>query len=747
MKKHRLSLIILMTLGMLIIGPLIAHAQQQGPQVVVLHTVAEPQSTSLDLQVFFSIQDDQGRPLAKDQVNVESATLQLLSGFTTPLAVDIQDPKTPIKIAVLIDASGSMAQQVQDGSGRRIIDAVRESAKKAIDTAPPNAAFAVFRFSQLAVDAELRPLSDGFTSDKELVKRDIDTIDAIPDGQTCLYNAAYKVIENLAREVDKTPQERRAIILFTDGKNEGDGCDARTTADVIAKATSGNLTPIFVIGFCTDEQCSNVDPSIKDKEGRNDIAAKTSAFSVLSQASNIDTAFTEIMQGLNSQFLVQANVFPRQGQNQAVLTVKLRDRELPLVHTFTFSSDRDYFPAPTIDVTQVYLAETDTFSVALNITNPESVQRINVGVWDRPDGGNLISSSQQSFENIGGTLSFELKAIGFEAGKDYYLRVMAQDKTGKTITNDKGEPTLFINPFPYNPKLDFEIEAVEPVWNEDILAIKLNIRGSGGRVLAFRGVITDKETGQSEIIESIVAREGQLRIPLPNRLRQLSKERSYTVMLQLEDGEKVIERSKERLIAPPVTSSPPWVLLGFVLVGIVGALVLFGLLKYRRSRTKKYVIPQPSPFSPPTQMLAPSAAPANLTMLHTPATPGVTPPPPARLRIKVLATVDPAQQRQETISDFPCVLGREPGPDRQKSYFLITGDPKLSRAHAEITLNGNVFSITDTSINGTFVGDAETRLEKGVPTPIGRPTRVQLSINTVLEIEPLTNAGSLTARS
>ena len=224
MKKQFSALLFLF----LVLGaPLATRAQAPQPEIVIIHTVADSQASSLVLTTFFVVQDENGRPIPKDQLSIESASVQLLTSPTKPISVEVTDPRTPIKVALLVDASGSMAAQI--GEGRTIIDAVRESAKKAIDIAPDNAFFSVFKFSQVAVDADFRPLSEGFTQDKDLIKRDIDAIDAIPNGVTCLYNATYKVTEYLAQEVDPNPQERRAIILFTDGKNEGGGCKLKTS--------------------------------------------------------------------------------------------------------------------------------------------------------------------------------------------------------------------------------------------------------------------------------------------------------------------------------------------------------------------------------------------------------------------------------------------------------------------------------------------------------------------------------------
>ena len=735
MKKQFSALLFLF----LVLGaPLATRAQAPQPEIVIIHTVADSQASSLALTTFFVVQDENGRPIPKDQLSIESASVQLLTSPTKPISVEVTDPRTPIKVALLVDASGSMAAQI--GEGRTIIDAVRESAKKAIDIAPDNAFFSVFKFSQVAVDADFRPLSEGFTQDKDLIKRDIDAIDAIPNGVTCLYNATYKVTEYLAQEVDPNPQERRAIILFTDGKNEGDGCEARSADDVIAKATSGNLTPIYIVGFCSSDSCDNVDPSIKDKTGGDDIAAKTSAFSILSNSGNIDSAFTDIMNGLNSQSVIRTNVFARKGQNQAVLSINLRDRDLPLTATFNFSSDRDYAPAPTFDIIPKYTEKTDSYSVTLNIANPESVRQVDVTVWNQENGGVQISSAK-TFANPAETLQFEQPTIDFQANNTYYFRIAAQDRNGAAITNDKGGSFLINYPFAYNPKLDFSIVSVEPDWQKELLLIDVDVSGAGGRTLSFKGVVTDKETGQSDSLAATTPQNGQLRVAMPKLIRQAGAERGYMITLQLEDGEKIIERVKERTIAAPVVAKSPWGTLTFILIGLALALVMFGVLRLRKSRSKRTAILQPSPYTPPTQHLSlptqfvdPRGATAGATIMHVPepAKPQV------RVRIKLVSTPNITQPREEIITTFPCILGREIGTNSSASYFIIPDDGKLSRAHAEIVFNGNAVSIVDHgSTNGTFIGPQETKLAKDAPAPLVGRTKVRLGFHTYLEIEPL----------
>jgi pSer/pThr/pTyr-binding forkhead associated (FHA) protein len=78
---------------------------------------------------------------------------------------------------------------------------------------------------------------------------------------------------------------------------------------------------------------------------------------------------------------------------------------------------------------------------------------------------------------------------------------------------------------------------------------------------------------------------------------------------------------------------------------------------------------------------------------------------------------------------LPCVIGRE------NAHVTITGDPKISRAHAEIKLEDGQFVIADrNSVNGTYVDDI--RIARGMSTPITGAVKVRLGPNTTIEVAP-----------
>src|SRR5438105_8294101 len=97
MKKYALLLLLFV-----LIVPWLAYAQQPAPDVVIMHTDTS-EDKGLKLKVFFTVRDQNGRPISPERIL--SAKLQV--GDRDPVSATIGPPQTPIKLAIVLDASGS----------------------------------------------------------------------------------------------------------------------------------------------------------------------------------------------------------------------------------------------------------------------------------------------------------------------------------------------------------------------------------------------------------------------------------------------------------------------------------------------------------------------------------------------------------------------------------------------------------------------------------------------------------------
>src|SRR5262245_7339952 len=70
MRKYCLLALLGMLGFFLLVAPA-SHAQPQPPEIVPLHTIADPQDSSLALSVFFALKDRNGDPVLKDKVGFD----------------------------------------------------------------------------------------------------------------------------------------------------------------------------------------------------------------------------------------------------------------------------------------------------------------------------------------------------------------------------------------------------------------------------------------------------------------------------------------------------------------------------------------------------------------------------------------------------------------------------------------------------------------------------------------------------
>ncbi|MCB0212980.1 MAG: FHA domain-containing protein [Anaerolineae bacterium] len=717
-----------------------ASALAQAPAgMIVIYPAVEHQDDSLALDIFFTVFDENGRALPRNDTSIESATVELLGGGSAPIPASVGDPKTPIYITLLLDGSGSMANVIGD---------VREAAKQSIDSATPNASFAVIKFNDLAVDQDLKPI-ENFTNDHVLIKSAIDAVESDPNAPTCMYNAVYKAIELLDNQI-KSPQERRAIILFTDGKDEradGTRCSQRDYNDVIYRATRGGspITPIHTIGLCSDNSCSNI-----NRTELGGMAKDTFAFSTVGTKNNLNALFREIIEGLNSQWVAHTNVFAHEGQNQAVLTVKLRDVDTPLTATFNFFSKRDYDvppPPANAEITSlIYNEEADVYALGLSVASPELVNQVIVEVWDEKNGTQV--PPEQVFENPGPTLQFERNTKGLSAGREYSFRVKATDKKGFLIAfGEKQETNLDLKTFVYEPPardaVAFNIKSVQADYNASELVLNLDVLDKKQNINTYEGFIIDVETGAGiyDFAPELFPADGRIVETLPPTIAQAAGPREYkvTLFLTTKDGERLAASPYEFKAVPP---PPPGLIARIQKALFDNPIVVISILVITLSATTLVVFmkrPNRRGSSVPTPLPRP---PVDHTMIGLAAiepdpVPQIVRVPEAakethisrtRLKVKVLQTSNPIPEQERLITTFPFVMGRE-GCD-----FNFPEDRRISRRHVEISVRNQQVFVTDLdSQNGTFIG--ETRLQPKTPTPLNGHTHVRLGRKTFLQIE------------
>ena len=353
---------------LLLVGLPSAYAQDAPePEVVPLSTAAENQQSGLQLQTYFLVRDKKtGRVIPPNKI--ESASFRLPSG-AAPVLARLEEPTAPIKIALLLDESGSMKPYVAG---------VRAAAKDAIDKAPDQAQFAIFRFSDVASQGEIAPdLPFTPKSDSATINSFIDQqYDSRTNGPTCLYNITLQATRFLARNT--TPGERRAIILFTDGTDErlgGGPCSDRSLDDVTREAgpDSPNATPIYAVGLCDNPDCKKIDASVLER-----MAGQTKAIARKGTPDLLTGLFYDVMDDLKGQRLAQATIAPCE-EKQVTLLVKLVDATETVGGIVPFTNTRCYAPQASAEIGERQAnAAQDSFDFPVTIDNTSPLELTNL---------------------------------------------------------------------------------------------------------------------------------------------------------------------------------------------------------------------------------------------------------------------------------------------------------------------------------------------------------------------------------
>jgi len=362
--------------------------------------------------VYFVAVDGAGKPIQHPDIN--SASIQVIGG--SQASATVGDPDSDINIVMLMDTSGSMAN---------VIGSVREAALSSLESMPPNARVSVVSFNEQATT------KTDFTNDLQGVADAIRRVEVEQRG-TCLYDSVWNAIDQLA-QVTQRPQDRRAIILFTDGRDQrsaanSDPCSIHTYNDIVNKARTTPTTPLHTIGLCSGS-CGNL--NVDEMQG---MAQNTGGFSALGDETNLSTMFREIMEGLNSQQVAHANVYARQGENQGVLTLASRDEVEVSSAPFVFVSDRDYTappPAPEVRVPGLtYDAKANSYQLSLAIANPQQVVKLVLSL-EETDGGKTVFSEELNLDGRE-TMQTDFPATSLTPGENYTLFIRAVDPGGPT---------------------------------------------------------------------------------------------------------------------------------------------------------------------------------------------------------------------------------------------------------------------------------------------------------------------------
>ena len=258
-------------------------------------------SQAFDVAVYFSLSDSAGNPI-KDAV-AENITVSE-DNQPAQIASLASADNEPINVAVLLDTSGSMAGEK--------IDAARTAASRFISNLQGGDQVAVLTFDLTTTNRI------DFTTDHTAARQQVELIQPTPGAGTCLYDAAYETIQQVA----SLSYGRRAVILLTDGRDEADGgqpCSSYTANDVIGLASDEETRiPIYTIGLGSEVDAQTLENLAYSTGGRYQASPGTT---------QLEALFGRISDELRSQYVLHYTSTSASGEHTLTLKVNYRSAQ------------------------------------------------------------------------------------------------------------------------------------------------------------------------------------------------------------------------------------------------------------------------------------------------------------------------------------------------------------------------------------------------------------------------------------
>lgn len=694
-----------------ILWPVLSYAQTSTSSVVVLHTSVSDQGADNGLLVrsYFTLRDMNGVPILKRDIKLRNEGSINLIGDNRSVRAAISEPDAPIKIVLLLDASGSM---------RNNLDIARNAALQALDSAPERAQFFIYQFTTLDLNTRLGS-AESFSSNRQFWRSEVAAWRSVSGAGTCLYNAAFQAVQLLAESAQ--PEERRAVILFTDGVDElsgGGQCSERGAENVILRAKDKGI-PIYTIGLCAAQSCRSIDEAVLSRMARD-----TNGAAVVGVADQLKDRFSEIMQILDSQWVAKATLYPRSGPNTAALQVQVEGSDQNILGTFVVKADFDYYPPPTFKPVASYDNVADQYTLNLDPSNIQALGGVTLTIKDM-DAGTQQDKLNLALDQLQTTIP--IPTTNFQVGHQYCFQIQATNRDGQAFqlgaqeVEHGADPTILATTcIKYEPSLQVDVVSVTPNWEANKLIIQLALRGLGQRPPSFHLSITAKSGKNVINLPGIVPdAQAQILIDIPPDLQRAGAQDEFLLKLRTEVNGQPLDTEFAFRIIPKPGMNPIWLwLIGIGLFVVVGILGWRGYLMWRTRQST--ILPGPRVYSDPTGRInQPNVSPPLQSGQRT-----------KQVRVRVLKTKDPTQKVEMPVDIFPFIIGRS---EKKGVDLSILGDTDISRTHLQIRLQGTEVIVIDlNSANGTFISGR--RLQPNQPEVLRATTQVQLGPNTVLEI-------------
>ena len=432
---------VLCVLGLLI--PLGVAAQGSG---IHIHETPNPEQVTtasgavgLSLQPSFSLLDSANQVLMAFEV--ENATIAV-EGNSFPAL--IQELETPWSIVMLVDASVNMG----GFSAAATFKNVRNALSSAIGGVPENTNIALLTFDDQA-QTRLE-----FTQETDAINAALRGVIPKSFGESCLNNGLYEAVNKLSGAPG-----RRAVIAFT---ASADSCATRTAQEVVDLALQNGVQvyPVGLEGYTItqDELSALADP--------------TGGLSELKDEGTLGFGLSNIMAVLNNQWTARSTIYPSAGEQEATLTINLKDETVLTSPPISFVSAQDYIPPAEIHLRGKVQSTGEGILFNLDIIQQAIIRQLNVSIISNETGQSVLAQALVSFSDIN-----TLPALGLQPGAEYTLIVNAIDDQGQMLSEASAV-------FKYEPppaQLSIT-EVQEPTAEQDAFLVVVSSQNVGGAV-------------------------------------------------------------------------------------------------------------------------------------------------------------------------------------------------------------------------------------------------------------------------
>ncbi len=633
-------ILLLMSVLCLLSAPV--KAQDQPPELVFIHSTIDEESlknanngNGIGLNVYFTFKDLQNeeRPIPSNDIGIKKTEIQVKGGdLVTASRLELAQ-QTPIKIAIVLDRSGSMGPEKKGGD----IDKVKPLAMQAVQQigeSNPQALFTIFTFAG-GVTRHPKDTTEfvGWGNASQLIEQEYSINNK--DQNTCLLGALSSAIGVLNDEIRDDPSTRRAILLFTDGKsdppqNSGGTCSHdqpdpnnqnRVSDENIRTAISGALKqiPIHTIGLCRGSNDPKAPEAVRcppkdiDTITLKRIADITGGFWQLpsNDEQKIKEAFDQIIVGLNSEWVAHATVFPCNTDSGTLYLTVSRGQntytDLPVGINVPFDKDKCITAPPpeakgSITTLPAKSPDGKFYNGQFTIQSPDinTVKTIEIEVFNTKDKIPINPPLEPINFNPADSKSTAIiiPANRLTAGSNYTVRIRAFGKNKVPIPTGREGNVL--------DEKEFGVEAREIVQAPKISKITpSSVRNTeAGQILSVKIEVEDPSkqikpgfvTCQVEIQEIPLAtgdQDGcdranwQITITIPKTSKQLTDGQRYTLNAELRLQDQQPIKASQPFDAA-FERGPNWIerngrfVLGSVLALLVCAAIVAAIIYVRQ---------------------------------------------------------------------------------------------------------------------------------------------------------------------